>query len=370
LSYTNYDANDRLIEGGVYSGMLSFSGLKTNTAVIESRQADGGLTGGTKTDVNKIHYDNPDNSHGLAQYMQDAFFMRAAVSYTENEHAKTWYNYDENGRIVWTVKQINGLGIKTTDYTYNALGAIAAIDYQRHVPAERLVYHYYYDEGGNPTTVYTSTDSITKIRHSRTEYTVLGTVKRVELGDQLQGIDYVYTVDGKLKAINHANAADDPGQDGTANGFAPDVFSMNVEYHPGDYQRAGTNIHSIQSGSTAASYGGMVNGISWLVRKPLSAGTSSPIMSTYQYDDRDQLIQSNWGVPNYSQNSFTGQQGYQEKGLAYDAHGNIQTLQRTGVTGNILANYTYNYTSNTNRLASVSNYASYTYDDLGQLSSE
>lgn len=372
FSYSVYDSMDRPIEGGVYAGTLSFSGLKTNTSIIESRQANGGLTGGTRKDVVKTHYDTPDNAHGLPNYSQDAFYLRSAVSWTENEHAKTWYNYDENGRIVWTIKQINGLGTKTTDYTYNVQGGIAAIDYQRHVPAERLVYHYTYDAGGNPTTVYTSTDSINKIRHSYTEYTVLGTVKRVELGNKLQGIDYVYTVDGKLKAVNHADKSKDPGKDGTTNGFAPDVFGMNFEYFANDYQRAGTNISSIQNGSTASYYGGLLNGVSWHTLKPSSvSGPNNPVMNTYVYDNKYQLLRNNWGTPNFTTGSFTVATNVnQERNLTYDAHGNIKTLTRTNPSGSVLANYQYNYTVNTNKLASVSNYASYTYDALGQLASE
>ena len=75
-------------------------------------------------------------------------------------------------------------------------------------------------------------------------------------------IDYVYTADGKLKAINHANKAHDPGQDGISNGFAADVFGMNLEYHSGDYKRSGRNISSIQNGGTAQHYSGLINGAS------------------------------------------------------------------------------------------------------------
>ncbi|MBD1432701.1 RHS repeat-associated core domain-containing protein [Sphingobacterium sp. DN00404] len=63
-------------------------------------------------------------------------------------------------------------------------------------------------------------------------------------------------------------------------------------------------------------------------------------------------------MSDYSQHSFSGQQG------------NIKMLQRTNGSGVQIANYTYNYTTNSNRLANITNYASYSYDAIGQLASE
>lgn len=102
-------------------------------------------------------------------------------------------------------------------------------------------------------------------------------------------IDYVYTADGKLKAINHANKAHDPGQDGVSNGFAPDVFGMNLEYHSGDYKRSGRNISSIQSGSTAQHYSGLINGTS---RKESSSSLSSHLVQLLDDPADNNIIHS------------------------------------------------------------------------------
>jgi hypothetical protein len=56
-------------------------------------------------------------------------------------------------------------------------------------------------------------------------------LKRMELGNKLQGLDYVYTIGGMLKSINnpYSNLTNlDPGMDGYATGananVSPDLF--------------------------------------------------------------------------------------------------------------------------------------------------
>ena len=95
------------------------------------------------------------------------------------------------------------------------------------------------------------------------------------------------------------------------------------------------------------------------------------MMNVFNYDNKGQLLNSTWGTPNYTAKKFTTQPNVNtERGLTYDEHGNIKTLQRTGASGNLIHNFTYNYQTNTNKLTSVPGYATYTYDAIGQLASE
>lgn len=143
FSYVNYDRWGRTIEGGEYlPGDITFAAAKTNHTLLESVAADGGLTAGTKQYVARTHYDLPDQSHGLSNYVQDEGFLKGGISWTENANSKTWYNYDDQGRAVWIVKEINGLGNKTIDYTYNYASLVQTVDYQRNVAGERFVHHY------------------------------------------------------------------------------------------------------------------------------------------------------------------------------------------------------------------------------------
>lgn len=234
--------------------------------------------------------------------------------------------------------------------------------------------HGCYDKDRRLAAEYTNTvdNPSTKILHAKYYYYLHGPLKRVEMGDNLQGIDYVYTADGKVKSVNSANPNQDPGNDGTGTAFSKDVFGYSLEYHPGDYSRAGTNISSIQTGGATAHYTGMVNGMAWYTQRTAASGAArTALMNTYVYDKDYSLSANTWGTPNFANSSFTAtSNAWQEKGLTYDSHGNIKTLQRTNGAGATIANYSYTYKANSNQLTAVGNYASYTYDALGQLTSE
>jgi RHS repeat-associated protein len=237
------------------------------------------------------------------------------------------------------------------------------------------------------TAVYTNTidNPATKVLQAKYYYYLHGPVKRVELGNGVQGLDYTYTAEGWLKTINNGNRDQDPGKDGLGGinaAFAKDAFGMNLEYYSGDYSRANTGIGSIPLSSTIADdqYSGIVKGMSWHSRKPqsvlasLGATIENPTMYGFKYDNNYQLNLATWGAPNYSTPGFTASSAFKEYNLTYDAHGNIKSLARTGESGAVSDNFTYNYQPETNKLTSVANgtstYASYTHNDLGQLTVE
>jgi hypothetical protein len=176
----------------------------------------------------------------LPGYIQDPGFLKGAVSHTSNANSTTWYNYDDQGRVTWIVKLINGLaGYKTVDYTYNDQGNVTRVDYQKGTSSERFVHYYAYDADGRLINVQTSRDDINKVQQAAYYYYLHGPLKRTELGEHLQGIDYVYTPQGWLKSINSpaGDPTKDPNQDGVTNSFAKDAFGLQLEYFNGDYSR-------------------------------------------------------------------------------------------------------------------------------------
>lgn len=385
FSYSNYDQYGRVVESGELqpSGTLTFSSI-TQAMLDAVGVANTAYPTGTKFDVTTIKYDEADPIAGLTGYIQDTYFLsgsavsskaryRGAVS-EANLISKTWYNYDGDGNIAWTVKYTPDLGYKTMDYTYDSMGKIVKTIFQKNTSAETFVHYYQYDKNNRLAATYTNTtDNVSnRILQAKYSYYLHGPLKRVELGDKLQGIDYVYSIDGKLKSINNAQAARDPGQDGSGNGFSPDVFGMNLEYYQGDYRNAATGIGSIQTNSSEASYSGQVNGISWFSRKPSSVtGLDGPVMNIFRYDASGQLLENRWGTPNFNGNAFvSANEIYRERGLTYDSNGNIRSMQRTNASGVLSHNLTYTYQPNTNKLSSVSGYATFTYDAIGQLVSQ
>ncbi len=412
-SYTNYDASGRAIETGQYqpdNTGIPFNG-SAMAAILETPAPGGGLTTGTKTDVSITQYDLPDASYGApltTNYNQDPVNLGGAVSVrfkysTINSsgstlQSATWYNYDEEGKPVWTIRYINGLGYKTTDFSYDPMGRLIKKVYQAGT-TETFVHYYDYD----PVTsqlwhIFTNTvdNPSTRILQATYYYYLHGSLKRVELAGTLQGTDYTYTLQGTTKAINNSNkgTAMDPGADGT-NGFATDAFGEVLDYYSGDYTNARTGIASINGVNTASitgttipdSYVGNIKAMSWYSEKPTSVPnvTDAAVANVFQYDQKYQFTENTWGTSlsfGTGQTGFTPTSDYKERignvaagAPAYDENGNIQSLYRTDLNGNPLDQFTYNYNPNTNQLSSVTEaggqtYATFGYDANGQMISE
>jgi RHS repeat-associated protein len=401
FSYTNYDSNGRPVESGEYAvpGTTAvFAGLAANTTLLEATDATANVANCTKLSNINTYYDSPATNLGLSGYTQDPGFLKGEVSYTTSSvntavNSTTWYNYDDHGRVTWIVKQITGLTATTTyktiNYTYNAQGNTTQVAYQQGA-SDQFMHYYTYDADGRLVNVQTSTDGISMVQQANYYYYLHGPLKRTELGNQLQGMDYVYTPQGWLKAINSptGNAANDPMQDGLVTGFAKDAFGMQLEYFPGDYSRQ-NNVASVTTNNKYY-YNGNVAGMSWQSGNP-SGIPNPPTMYTYSYDTKYQYTGSTWGSPGFTSSpaTFTPSSTgiFQENGITYDANGNIKTLQRTNSNGisTPTDNFAYNYYTNpttntpTNQLASVANtgsstsgapYGTYTYDEIGRLKTQ
>ncbi|MBK6835571.1 MAG: hypothetical protein IPG89_15380 [Bacteroidetes bacterium] len=94
----------------------------------------------------------------------------------------------------------------------------------------------------------TSTDNILWQKDAKYLYYHHGPLARTELGENLvQGVDYVYTLQGWIKGVNSnsLSSQSDPGMDnfgmniGTPSlnqNFAKDVYGYTLGYFDGDYQ--------------------------------------------------------------------------------------------------------------------------------------
>ncbi len=254
------------------------------------------------------------------------------------------------------------------------------VAYQQGQP-DAFFHHYDYDKNNRLTVAYTSLDGTTKAVRAKYFYYLHGPLKRVELGNNIQGIDYVYNIDGSLKFINHPNPTKDVGKDGLSGanaGFQPDVFGMALDYNSTDYTPAGYADAGSFSlpGAYPDQFGGAVKSIRW--HSPTDSHV--PRGYAFNYDNGYQLTNADFGsvtgTSSYGLNINTVSgtpnfQQYKEAVTNYDKNGNIYALTRKGKTGNSLANYNYTYMANTNKLASVTNGGSallnYQYNSIGQL---
>jgi Ig-like domain CHU_C associated len=231
FSYTNYDDLGRPVESGAYIGSsLTYSSL--NATLEFSAQVNYVLI--DKTDWVKTYYDFP-NSPPVPSFSQE--YVRGAVSYTENANTKTWYSYDELGRVVWMAQQPTAFPYAfVTQYEYDFLGNVLTTStkaYSGSTSRDAFYHHYEYDRNKRLKKVYTSLDGTKKTLQAEYIYYLHGPLKRVVLATNLQGIDFVYNIHGWLTQINHPDDTDlskDPGHDGT-NGVRKDVFGMILEYY-------------------------------------------------------------------------------------------------------------------------------------------
>lgn len=387
FSYTNYDRLGRLVESGEYQqGFYTFQPHTTAPAaeatnsvlkILENTFAKPiDQTGTEYVGVSKkketancfdhtfITYDLPGTGAPANQT-----FLFGQVTKTENENAATHYSYDEFGQLLWSQQTINGFATKRVEYTYDYFGNVTQVAYQPG-QSDRFYHHYEYDVNQRLTNVFTSLDGSNKTLHARYKYYLHGPLKRVELAGNLQGIDYVYTLNGALKSINHSDPARDPGGDG-ANGFTADVFGQLMDYHDNDYQGAGYQAGTVATG-IANSFGGTLRSASWF--SPVDNPATRRVYG-YEYDNRNQLLNARFGnltgaAGTYAA-AFSPTENYREGIGGYDKNGNIQTLVRKGKTGNTLGNYVYVYTPNTNQLDKINHNGTqlvdYTYNAIGQM---
>jgi hypothetical protein len=156
-------------------------------------------------------------------------YPRGALSWTENQNNKTWYSYDEQGRVSWVAQKPVALNMTfVSQYTYDLQGntlTTHTTSYINETALNPFYHHYDYDNDKRLSKVWTSTDGTTKKLRATYHYYLHGPLKRIELGEAMQGIDFVYNIQGWLTQINHPDRSQDPGGD------TNDAFGMILDYY-------------------------------------------------------------------------------------------------------------------------------------------
>jgi RHS repeat-associated protein len=215
-------------------------------------------------------------------------------------------------------------------------------------------------------------------------YYAHGPLARTVIGEQeVQGLDYVYTLQGWIKGVNSNNldANNDPGKDGlglSANHrVAQDVMGYSLHYFNNDYLpivNGNTTFIAAQSNSdmlqnSSDLYNGNIARMVTTITDPDSRAVL-PLGNAYRYDQLNRLkhavsfdlLNGNaWagGATAKYQNSFT-----------YDANGNILTQTRKDDNNQVIDELAYFYPQNAanktvrNRLLYVSDNVDYDASDI------
>ncbi|OWW23516.1 hypothetical protein B4Q04_20165 [Zobellia sp. OII3] len=295
VSYTNYDELGRPIKSGILSG-ANFSTLNADEALPTTTNHEDDLV--TEYDTVLDTSQCTTDICTIIETLGGQRFINGNVSKTESTYSSTYYSYDVYGRVEWLVQYIDGLGVKTINYQYHPIsGLVEEVLYQKD-KQDQFIHRYTYDGIDRLEMVETSSDGQNFTKQAIYEYYETGSVKRIELapntqGVPLQGIDYIYNLNGQLKAINHPslNASYDP--DGIA-----DIFGMQLDYHNTDFWRDVPGIETPMYG--ANQYNGNIKGVRWNSDQPSQTSQAY----SYEYNRNNWLTGADYGE--YSEESGSG----------------------------------------------------------------
>lgn len=402
-SYTHYDALGRIIEVGKASDYIGiFSDLELNNALPILN----------KTEQTFTVYSDPASAISYQGAMQRYLQNQVSYSFTKDyngNNSYTYYSYDPHGNVEWLVQDIPGFGKSCVVYEYDLISnKVLKVRFNVGRP-DQYFHRYEYDEDNRLLAMHTSRDGYLWDKDASYEYYLHGPLRRTEIGeDQIQGMDYTYTLQGWLKGINSPHLDLTLGNnidygkynpithnynaDGSATStFTQDEFGMVIGYYEGDFKRTGsreflnseqsTNPYYLEPATLAsdgitAYAGSLYNGnISTWVSKTTSENTTASIDDIsgeqYTYDRLNRIKSSTYNV--FNGTSYAGGTDYYTK-YSYDANGNIKTLQRNGFGANTyMDELTYDYEPGKNRLknvqeANASHDADYTTDiDANQI---
>lgn len=415
-SYTLYDVLGRIKEVGekdentnlAFSTIFGadVSGLY-NPNTIDDTKFLAWITGdGERKQVTKTYYDVPMVATTAidfpTDFAQENLRKRVAtVTYEdlfdgddETFQFATHYNYDIHGNVKSLLhdnpelaarsSSLNTQRYKRMDYTYDLIsGNVKMVSYQNGQP-DAWHHAYEYDADNRITAVYTSTyKDAAKPEFSPFNYTGAafweedaryhyyhhGPLARVELGENnVQGVDYAYTLQGWLKGVNSETllAERDMGKDGntsSVSGFAKDAFGFSLGYHNSDYTpidgaatfltgKTGSDLQN----NTANLYNGNISSMVTTITTPVtfSPEPSFEILAqsnAYTYDRLNRLRESKSFANldydnNLWMNSGNPYDGRYHNQFTYNANGGMLTALMKNAMGEIIDNQTYHRATN------------------------
>ncbi|MGJ8664817.1 MAG: DUF6443 domain-containing protein [Patiriisocius sp.] len=404
FSYTNYDGLGRITEAGEVQPPfgrfeITDEGRLLNTSNNELENGFGGAF--NRNQVTRTFYDEPIPLSSGVQVSSQLFqnfnplTLRnrvSAILYNENFTNLTgtigpdpvfdnaiFYNYDIHGNVKELVNYYQDLyepnnnqrHIKKVAYDYDLIsGNVKRVTFQKN-KTDQFIHRYNYDADNRITSVETSTDDVIWEKDASYQYYEHGPLARTEIGDKkVQGLDYVYTLQGWLKAVNGEyimNPNNDFGKDGLNSGSnaltAKDAFGYSLSYFQNDYTAVGgpTTSFNLSTNSNYQSspdldlYNGNINRMVTSIRKEQDIMLNTQL-NNYRYDQLNRIKEmTSLSFQNFTPNGpFTPNDSY-ESNYSYDRNGNLDSLYRSVVINNVssMDDLSYNYKPGTNQLALV-----------------
>lgn len=348
-SYALYDMFGRIMEAGE---LTSVTGM---TSAISRKQSDFDLwltnAASSRNQIIRTVYDVKhipfeglalNAKHLRNRLSWSAVYENATELAQGRRSSGTFYSYDILGNVSTLVQDYNSRitsdqsnRFKTITYDFDFIsGKVNQVNYQPG-QVDAFYHRYSYDAENRLTDVETSRDSVYWENDAYYTYYRHGPLARTLLGQQqVQGLDYAYTLDGWLKGMNSTSVTSerDMGNDGEGVGLtAKDAVGFGLHYFgPSDYSPLNANYRKPFAASVG-DYKPLFNGnITAISHNNPQVGV--PLIYNYKYDALNRLVgmEASHGL-NITNNIWTpvSVDDFKEK-ITYDQNGNILTYKRNG----------------------------------------
>lgn len=299
--------------------------------------------------------------------------LPATDTFYKNYTYATHYSYDIAGNVKTLVHDYPFLTsqkqrYKTVDYDYDlASGKVNMLSYNKGW-GDQYYQRYGYDDDNRVTRVETSADGVIWKRDAEYQYYQHGPLARASIGDlRVQGIDFAYTIQGWLKAVNGdlLYPAYEMGLDSFGNNVhAYDAAATAINYFKGDYKPIGGQEVTHTAEPTRSLYNGNISRLSsdLLPFKPLMANFTYDQLNRIKYAVYDSMSPIVSGVS--SLNAIPAYKSMYD----YDPDGNITRLiRRANKPGAAMImdsmRYKYAAIGSNNRLYNITDSANDNYID-------
>ncbi len=287
-------------------------------------------------------------------------------------HYANHYSYDIAGNVKSLVQEYPALEVhrqryKRVDYDYDLIsGKVNLLSYNRSF-ADQFYQRYAYDDDNRISKVETSNDGIIWKRDAEYTYYQHGPLARIDVGDhRVQGIDFAYTIQGWLKAMNGdtMNVAMDMGEDGSVRINARDAAFYSIDYFKDDYKPITSWQMKHVEDESRSLYNGNIS------RQTMAMHNFQRLNKQYIYDQLNRISTADYSRVNATDSSLIPVTDYHSN-YAYDMDGNIQSMLRygndLGSGATVMDSLTYYYGTGIggytpNELKTVSEKAADVYD--------
>lgn len=268
-----------------------------------------------------------------------------------SNQVRSIYSYDMNGNVEWMATIIDNLPPAFVHYDYDLVsGSVTKVVVNENY-TDAWYHKYVYNTDKKLKDVFTSKNGMLWEHDAAYKYFKHGPLKNVILGqDNLQKVDYAYTIQGWLKGMNHLSLANSQSY-----ADLPDLFAMKLHYFTGDFERPGSSLFSTDAygfgyGMSTPDYNlynGNIPSIVTSIKNP-SDESVNYYAHVYQYDELNRLTKSKYFPGDMTQPSINASYGVNMEDFTYDPNGNILNLNRYNSDPTQLDALTYTYNLDAN----------------------